>query len=86
MCNTLRTLSRKEVKKKYETYYKEYVDPITDIISHGDAEKVPEEETENSPAWYIPHHAVYYLQNPGKIRVVFHCSAKFHETSFFHWT
>ena len=32
---------------------------------------------EDSDTWYIPHHGVYHPQKPGKIRVVFECSAKF---------
>ncbi len=28
--------------------------------------------------WYIPHHGVYHLRKPGKLRVVFDCSAKYH--------
>lgn len=54
---------------------------MNDIISLGDAERVPDEELENDPAWYIPHHAVYHPQKPGKIHVVCDCSAKFQETS-----
>ena len=27
--------------------------------------------------WFIPHHGVYHPHKPGKIRVVFHCSAKY---------
>ena len=30
---------------------------------------------------YIPHHGKYYPSKPGKIRVVFDCSAKFKEVS-----
>lgn len=67
--------------KKNETYYKDYMNFMDDIISRGDSEKVPEEEFDNSPAWYIPHHGVYHPQKPGKIRVVFDCSAKFQATS-----
>ena len=26
--------------------------------------------------WYLPHHAVFHLAKPGKIRIVFDCSAK----------
>ena len=62
---------------KNEAYYKDYVNFMNDIVSHGDAENVPEEEIDNSPAWYIPHHGVYHPQKPGKICVVFDCSAKF---------
>ena len=27
--------------------------------------------------WFIPHHGVYHPHKPGKIRVVFDCSAKY---------
>ena len=33
------------------------------------------------PVWYLPHHPVFHPQKPGKIRVVFDCSAKFKGTS-----
>lgn len=52
-----------------------------DEISRGDTEKVPEDETANIPAWYIPHHGIYHPQKPGKICVVFDCSSKYQETS-----
>ena len=32
-------------------------------------------------AWSLPHHGVHYPCKPGKIRVVFDCSAEFHGTS-----
>ncbi len=54
---------------------------MEDIIARGDAEKVPESEVTNQTTWYIPHHGVYHPQKPGKIRVVFDCSAKFQNTS-----
>ena len=54
---------------------------MEDIIKRGDAERVPEEELNNHPVWYIPHHGVYHPQKPGKIRVVFDCSARFQDTS-----
>ena len=31
--------------------------------------------------WYIPHQAVYHPSKPGKVRVVFDCSAEFQEKS-----
>lgn len=67
--------------KRDETYYQDYVKFMDDIISRGDAEKVPEDEIDNSLAWYIPHHGIYHPQKPGKIRVVFDCSAKYQNTS-----
>lgn len=27
--------------------------------------------------WYVPHHGIYHPHKPGKIRVVFDCSAKY---------
>lgn len=54
---------------------------MNDIISQVDTERVPTLELENQPAWYIPHHGIYHPHKPGKIRVVFDCLARFHETS-----
>ena len=31
--------------------------------------------------WFIPHHGVYHPHKPGKVRVVFDCSAKYKEKS-----
>ncbi|KAK5859400.1 hypothetical protein PBY51_020957 [Eleginops maclovinus] len=81
ICATHRLNCLQKRLMKNEAYCKDYVNFMNDIISRGDAEKVPEEEIDNTPAWYIPHHGVYHPQKPGKIRVVFDCSAKFQETS-----
>lgn len=54
---------------------------MSEIITNGDAERVPEEEINKGPVWYIPHHGVYHPHKPGKIRVVFDCSAKFEGVS-----
>lgn len=67
--------------RKDKTYYNDYVKFMDDIISRGDAEKIPDEELDRSPAWYIPHHGVYHPHKPGKIRVVFDGSAKYKDTS-----
>lgn len=32
--------------------------------------------------WYVPHHGIYHPHKPGKIRVVFDCSAKYQGKSF----
>lgn len=71
----LRCLKRRFQKDKQ--YHKDYVAFMNDIISCGDAEKVPESEVQHDSCWYIPHHGVYHHQKVGKIRVVFDCSAKF---------
>ena len=51
---------------------------MADIISKGYAHKVPVDLQESSSVkWYIPHHGIYHLHKPEKIRVVFDCSAKY---------
>lgn len=67
--------------KKDQKYYEHYVSFMNDMIARGNAEKVPKEEIDNKPAWYIPHHGVYHPQKPNKIRVVFDCSAQYKYTS-----
>ena len=56
----------------YFQYYKTFMD---DMLTKGYAKKSA------SPAplgktWYIPHHGVFNPNKPGKIRVVFDCSAE----------
>ncbi|KAI3376806.1 hypothetical protein L3Q82_000091 [Scortum barcoo] len=75
----LKCLRRRLEKDKQ--YHKDYVAFMSETISRGDAEKVSREDVNNSPAWYIPHHGVYHPQKPGKIRVVFDCSAKYEGVS-----
>ncbi|XP_038152621.1 uncharacterized protein LOC119790925 [Cyprinodon tularosa] len=75
----LSSLKRRFIRD--QRYYSDYVRFMEDIIASGDAEKVPQKELCNSPAWYIPHHGVYHPQKPGKIRVVFDCSAQYQDTS-----
>ena len=61
-------------------YKEDYTAFMKDIFDRGYAEKVPPSErtseTQGS-VWYIPHHGVYHPKKPGKIRVVFDCSAKY---------
>lgn len=73
--------SPSQVLEKDKQYHKDYVAFMSETIARGDAEKVPEVEVHKSPVWYIPHHGVYHPQKPGKIRVVFDCSAKFQGVS-----
>lgn len=68
------------LKKRLERdkqYHNDYTTFMNETIECGDAERVPPEELYKSPAWYILHHGVYHPQKPGKIRVVFDCSAKY---------
>ncbi|KAJ8375840.1 hypothetical protein SKAU_G00064200 [Synaphobranchus kaupii] len=75
----LRCLERK--LRRNEQYHKDYKTFVDETITRGYAERVPEKDISKAPAWYIPHHGVYHPQKPGKIRVVFDCSARFKETS-----
>ena len=49
---------------------------MDDMIGNGYAEKCKIEGKEGR-CWYLPHHGVYHPQKPGKIRVVFDCSAQY---------
>ena len=53
---------------------------MDDLIKKGYAEKSTKEAPEGR-TWYIPHHEVYHPSKPGKIRMVFDCSAEFKEVS-----
>ena len=57
---------------------------VQDIVAKGYAQKVPEHSKESEcegNTWFIPHHRIYHPHKPGKIRVVFDCSARFKGTS-----
>ncbi len=80
-CAEHRLKSLEKRFKRDEQYFKDYLAFMKDIIARGDAERVPEMELRNQPAWYIPHLEVYNPQKPGKIHIVFDCSARFQNTS-----
>ncbi len=80
-CAVHRLTSLDRRLRRDKQYYKDYVHFMNDIITRGDAEGVPRSELDDQPAWYIPHHGVYHPHKPGKICMVFDCSARFHETS-----
>ena len=74
------------LKKKLERdprLSEDYKTFMADIVAKGYARKVPLEQMnlQNGKVWYIPHHGVYHPHKPGKIRVVFDCSAKFNGVS-----
>ena len=52
---------------------------MKELLDKGYAHKVPPAQLNPvaGNAWYIPHHGIYHSYKPGKIRVVFDCSAKF---------
>ncbi|KAK0133432.1 hypothetical protein N1851_031063 [Merluccius polli] len=72
----LQSLKRKF--NKNPSFKGEYVTFMTDMISKGYAEKVPEGQlaiTEGK-VWHLPHHGVYRPKKR-KLRVVFDCGASF---------
>ena len=69
---------RLQIDEKYFNDYKNFID---DIIQHGEAEEVAASQVNTAYSWYIPHHGVYHPKKPGKIRVVFDCSARYNGVS-----
>ena len=55
---------------------------MDDLLSKDYARKVNSQDSGPlGTRWYLPHHPVFNPQKPGKVRVVFDCSAKHHGTS-----
>ena len=71
-------LKRKFLKNP--TFFEQYKQFVEEMIDQGYAENVEGEEGEEGKTWYIPHHGVYHNNKPGKLRVVFDCSAKYEGT------
>ena len=74
------------LKKKFlqdHKLFESYRATIHDYISKGYAQRVPKEELDidDKPLWYLPHHAVFNPNKPGKLRVVFDCAARYSGTS-----
>ena len=61
-------------------FFADYKGLIEDFLIIGFAKKSTEKPPDGR-TWYIPHHGVYHPNKPGKIRVVFDCSADFKEIS-----
>ena len=56
-----------------------YKATMTDHIEKGHTERILEEELEvnDRPVWFLPHHPVTHPLKPHKVRVVYHCAAKY---------
>ena len=66
-------LKRRFLKdQKFFDDYKKFMD---NLLVKGYAKQ--SEVVLSGKTWYIPHHGVYHPSKPGKIRVVFDCSAEF---------
>ena len=73
----LKSLERK--LKSDQQFHHDYNQFISKVLDKGYAEKVPPSEVNkrDGQVWYIPHHGVYHPRKPGKVRVVFDCSASY---------
>ena len=78
-----RLMKLKQRLKSDTQYRKDYVNFMQENIKNGFAEKVPKEEVsdKNKHVWYIPHHGVHHKKKPGKMRVMFDCSALYQGVS-----
>ena len=63
--------SRLKANSELNEKYREFME---DMIFKGEAKEIGEPK-ENG--WYIPHHGVFNPHKPGKLRVVFDCSASY---------
>ena len=63
-------------------FRQDYVKFMNEVITNW-AEKIPDAELnlDNGNVNYVPHTGVYHPKKPGKIRVVFNCSAEFEGVS-----
>ena len=57
-------------------YKEHYVQFIEEMLKSGHAE-LAHEIPKPGEVYYIPHHGVYHPKKPGKLRVVFDCSARY---------
>jgi len=73
-----RLMWQREKMRKDEQYYADYAKFIQKLIDKGYCERAPDASlVPCGRIWYLPHHGVYNINKPGKIRVVFDCSARF---------
>ena len=66
---------------KDDHVYEMYKAFIADMIAKGHARKA-DNNGKSGKTWYIPHHGVVHPAKPGKVCVVFDCSAEYRGTSF----
>ena len=84
LCNKYQSAQRLSyLKRKFdknEKFKADYIRFMEEIIAKGCARKSTITAALGK-TWYLPHHAVYHPNKPGKIRVVFDLSAECKGTS-----
>ena len=77
-----RALYQKSKMLKDDSFKRDYVEFVEDMVTAGYASQVPDDfRAADGKLWYLPHHGVYNANKPGKIRVVYDCSAAYLGTS-----
>ena len=57
-----------------------YTACIEDFLQKGYGKRAPPIRVPGK-TWYLPHHALLHPAKPGKVHIIFHCSAKYHGSS-----
>ena len=73
----------KHLKRRLEKnpkFKEDYVKFMQGVFRDGDAERVVDQPKAGN-MWFIPHQGVHQPRKPGKIRVLFDCSAKYDGTA-----
>ena len=65
----------KQRLKRSQTFKEYYTTFMFELLAKGCAERA-HPPLDSQPVFYIPHHGVYNINKPGKVQVVFDCSAK----------
>ena len=60
---------------KDNKFFQDYLKFMDNLLKSGYAKR--SDTSPSGKTWYIPYHGVYHTSEPGKIRVVFECSAEF---------
>ena len=71
----LRSLKKRLLLDPYLLF--KYKECMEDLLEKGYATSAPPASTPGKTWYHLPHHAVVHPAKPGKVRVVFDCSAKY---------
>ena len=68
---------------KHPQLAQKYQDVLDEYVAKEHCKKLSPQKAQrtSSKTWYLPHHAVFNINKPGKVRVVFDAAAKFDDIS-----